>query len=131
MLEPGLPMPGIQSWVVGPGAALMGGWMAWHLDRMRLSLRQRVLWAGVAGCGLGVLNTPVALGLMLVTEIVVPASRTGALSVSHLVGGIWRADALLVGAAFATALGAPIAAPCGAVMGVLIALLCRRVRSTL
>ena len=127
-LESALPQPGIQSWVVGPGAAVMGGWMAWRLDGMHLPLPKRLVWGGLAGAGLGILNTPFTLGLVYVVELVRSAFGLGLLSVSELLPGVGQVGFVLIVAA---AVGAPIAAPYGAVLGVVIALLCRRFWPTL
>ena len=126
-LASALPEPGVQSWVVGPGAALMGGWMAWRLDKMRLPLPKRLVWGGLAGAGLGVLNTPFTLGLTFAVELV-RSDVLGFLSISELLPGVGEVVFILIAA---TAMGVPIAAPCGAVMGIVIALLCRKTRNTL
>ena len=135
-LKSALPDPGVQSWVVGPGAALMGGWMAWRLDGMRLALPKRLLWGGLAGAGLGILNTPFTLGLLYTVELVRSVLAMGTVLhwsdyLSNIGAFIFMTFLAVLAVVLGTLAGVPIAAPCGAVMGIVIALLCRKTRNTL
>ena len=108
-----LPAVGGESWIATPGAAVLGGWLGTFLDRKRLPLRRRVFIGALLGAVLGILNAPISY---LCADL--PAVVTAPL------------PDLFEGLAFEVPLAlvfvAPLSAPTGAAMGVMIALLCRR-----
>ncbi|MEW6282679.1 MAG: hypothetical protein AB1758_28980, partial [Candidatus Eremiobacterota bacterium] len=102
----------LQPWVVAPGAALAAALLVWTLGPAVPGQDVRRLLVGTAlGAVLGWANAPVSVLVALVLDIV--------LGGSHTLGGVltlwWQ------GIPWILSLAWPVALPCGAWMGLLVA----------
>jgi hypothetical protein len=98
-------------WVFAPGAALLGGWLCYHLARQRLTWRLRLVHgAAIGAIGAG-FNLPLAIlfynGPGSIVEML------ASLGTGLLFSPVW------------IIFGAPLSVPSGAILGLWVGTLCQ------
>jgi hypothetical protein len=101
-------------WIVAPGATLLGAALGWYLSVRSLKTGTKLVRAALIGAGFGLLNVPVAFQMGIFAY--------------WLRGGdnpVWAPRGWLPDVPWMVWHSFPVAVPCGVLLGLLVASLCR------